>query len=326
MRVLSFLTALVTVSSAAARSAGLSSRDTSLQVFESLYETPQGWIKLERPDPSKRLRLRIALEMPNHALFEQTLYTISTPDHPNYGKHLKREEAKALIKPRDASTATVLDWLRSSGVAEADIENDGEWINFIVSVGKAEAMMDTTFNYFIQDTDKTGGKKIRTLQYSVPRNLKSHISMIQPTTRLGQMKAQRNAPFEVIKLGEVGELSQSEAFTVASAPSSAPLNVTACNATITPDCLRALYNVGDYTASPVKGSLFGVAGYLNEYAKYAPLDAFLKKYAPYAVSQNFTYQLINGGKDTQNDAVDDDVEANLDIQVCIQRISKQEFS
>jgi hypothetical protein len=37
--------------------------------------------------------------------------------------------------------------------------------------------------------------------------------------------------------------------------------------------------------------------------------------APYAAGQqNFTYILINGGLDTQQDTVDNDVEANLDIQ------------
>lgn len=41
---------------------------------------------------------------------------------------------------------------------------------------------------------------------------------------------------------------------------------------------------------------------------------FLTKYAPFAVSQNFTYELINGGLSTQNDFVDDDFEANLDMQ------------
>lgn len=71
---------------------------------------------------------------------------------------------------------------------------------------------------------------------------------------------------------------------------------------------------GNYTANPNVGSNFGVAGYLEQYAKYNDLDRFLNKYASLAVSQNFTYELINGGLATQSDFVDDDFEANLDIQ------------
>jgi tripeptidyl-peptidase-1 len=158
---------------------------SSLQVFESLRHVPQGWTKLDRPVASTRLRLRIALQEADHALFEKTLFEISDPDHAKYGQHLKREEVKALITPRNESTDAVMAWLGESGVADSDIANDGEWINFLVPVSKAEEMMNTTFYYFTQDADKTGTKKIRTLQYSVPLEVAPHITMIQPTTRFG---------------------------------------------------------------------------------------------------------------------------------------------
>lgn len=77
------------------------------------------------------------------------------------------------------------------------------------------------------------------------------------------------------------------------------LNVRACNATITPDCLRALYSVNDYQADLTCGLLFGVCGDLKEYSKYDALDLFLEKYARYVAGvQKFTYVLINGGLNT----------------------------
>jgi tripeptidyl-peptidase I len=93
------------------------------------------------------------------------------------------------------------------------------------------------------------------------------------------------------------------------------LNVTACNATITPDCLRALYKIGDYEADPAAGSLFGVCGYLEEYAKFDELQTFLDKYAAYAAGENFTYTLINGGLLTQNNASLDGKSPRL-VQPC----------
>ena len=44
------------------------------------------------------------------------------------------------------------------------------------------------------------------------------------------------------------------------------------------------------------------------------MQIFTQQYAPYAADANFTYVLINGGLSTQEDTVDDDVEANLDAQ------------
>lgn len=297
MRSLITLTSLVSI-------LGSVAAISSNAYFESLREIPSGWTRVGKPNPSTRFHLRIALEQPDHELFEQTLMAVSSPDNKQYGMHLKREDIKALVKPRDQSTDAVLSWLHASGIEDSDIENDGEWINFYTSVANAEAMMDTEFHYYTKGSVAT--KKIRTLHYSVPSDISSHITMIQPTTRFGQYKAQRST---IVKTEETkGE------FSVLSVTNSTSFNATACNTTITPDCLRDLYNVGDYQADPSVGSLFGVCGYLEEYAKYDALDTFLETYAPQAVSQNFSFVLINGGLSTQNDTVDDDVEANLDIQ------------
>lgn len=166
-------------------------------------------------------------------------------------------------------------------------------------------MLDTKFNYFIQTADKTQTKKIRTLHYSVPSKVAPHIAMIQPTTRFGQMKADASNVFIVEDFDSHPQAPAPVVPQQAVDPS--------CDYKITPACLRAIYNVGDYRADPKACSLLGVCGYLDQYAKYEELAAFMTQYAPYATDQNFTYELVNGGKDTQISDFDD-VEANLDIQ------------
>jgi tripeptidyl-peptidase-1 len=220
---------------------------SSLEVFESLHRVPQGWTRRGDPEPSTRIRLRIALSMPDHAKFEKTLYDISTPGHPTYGLHLNHEEVRSLVKPRDESADSILSWLQNSGVAQSDIIQDNEWINFYISVASAENMLNTTFSYFTQDNDRSQVQKIRTLKVSLPSNISPHISMIQPTTRFGQMKAHRKAPFQTEKYDK-------SKYKTASINSTGALDVTACNSTITPDCLRALYNVGNFSANPNVGN------------------------------------------------------------------------
>ncbi|KAI1641438.1 peptidase-like protein [Biscogniauxia mediterranea] len=276
-------------------------------VVESLPKVPMGWRKLRDANPSQVLKLRIALEQPNTALFEQTLTDISTPQHALYGRHLSREELKDMMKPREESTAAVLDWLRASGIPHGDIEDMGEWINFKATVSKAESMLNADFGVY--NHVGTEGERIRTLHYSVPSEVMSHITMIQPTTRFGQIRPQALHISEVFSVDEVPEL-----FKVAAKVPSQEVDVLLCNSTITPECLRALYNVGDTIADSSVNTIFGVSGFLEEYAKHDALDQFLGQFAPYALTQNFTTNLVNGGLNNQTDAVDDDVEANLDMQ------------
>lgn len=222
-------------------------------VVESLRSVPTGWRKLRDAEPSHPLKLRIAMVQPNTALFEQTLYEVSDPQHALYGQHLKRDELTSMMAPRDESTSTVLTWLRNAGISESKVENDGEWVNLLVTVREAEDLLDAKFAmYGYLDTQI---EKVRALEYSVPEEVKEHITFIAPIIRFGQPKPQRSQIIEV-----------ADAHTANNKAAVIPpqnLNVTACNATITPECLRALYRVGSYQADPSKRSLFGVSGYLE---------------------------------------------------------------
>ncbi|RYO94053.1 hypothetical protein DL762_000801 [Monosporascus cannonballus] len=275
---------------------------------ESLQGVPKGWMKLKDADPAQPIRLRIALDQENPALLEQKLYDISAPQDPLYGKHLSREELSHLMRPREESTAAVADWLRASGIPAAHIENAGEWINFRTNVSRAEDLLGTRFAiYYYVGTDI---KRLRTLRYQVPAEVRSHITMIQPTTRFGQMRPQRLNVVEVLDKEDITPPSVALAANVPTRE----LDVEFCNSTITPQCLRALYRVNDTIADAKSKSILGVGGFLEQYAKHDSLDLFLERYAPYAQTQNFTTHLINGGRDDQNDTTHDDAEANLDIQ------------
>ncbi|KAI1081156.1 subtilisin-like protein [Whalleya microplaca] len=276
-------------------------------VVESLPRVPAGWRKLQNADPYQVIKLRIALEQPNLAQFEQALYDVSTPQNPLYGQHMSRDAVKEMMKPREESTAAVLGWLQSSGIASSEIENDGEWINFKTTVFKAADLLNTDFGVY--NHVGTEARRTRTLHYSVPEEVRPHITMIQPTTRFGQMRPQAVEVFEVFEQEET-----TQSFKVAAVDPTQDLDATSCNSSVTPECLRALYNIGDTTADPSVPNILGIGGFLDQYAKHDALDQFLEKFAPYAQTQNFTTLLVNGGLDNQTDTVHDDTEANLDMQ------------
>jgi tripeptidyl-peptidase-1 len=277
-------------------------------VLESLPANPRGWTRLGDASPDQILKLRIALHQPNEALFERTLYEISDPAHPKYGQHLSRDELSSLMAPRAESTSAVLSWLRDAGIPSDKIHEDGEWINLAVTVREASTLLDADFG--VWGHDGTSVKKVRALQYSVPDEITPHIKMVAPVVRFGQVRPQRSQIFKVV------DTQLPEVKTAAAIPPQ-ELDVAACNASITPECLRALYKVGSYQADPSKKSLFGVCGYLEEWAKYDQLEMFANQYAPYAADANFTAVGVNGGVNDQGPSDNDDVEANLDIQYAV---------
>jgi len=277
-------------------------------VFESAPAQPEGWTRLGDANPDQHLKLRIALQQPNEALFERTLYEVSDPAHAQYGRHLSRDALSAMMAPRAESTSAVRTWLRSAGISDASVHEDGEWVNLDVTVREASALLDADFG--VWGHDGTSVKRVRALEYSVPDEVTSHIKMVAPVVRFGQVRPERSQVFEVV------EAKQPEINAGAAIPPQ-QLDVAACNVSITPECIRALYKIGSYQADPSKHSLFGVAGYLEEWAKYDQLELFNDKYAPYAADANFTGVGVNGGVNQQGPSANDDIEANLDIQYAV---------
>ncbi|KAL6709341.1 Tripeptidyl-peptidase sed2 [Coniothyrium glycines] len=264
------------------------------ETVEILRRVPAGWRDIGAPAQDHKLHFRIAVRSENKDLLDRTLMEVSTPSHPRYGKHLKRHELKDLVKPRAESTSAVFSWLESSGVDTRDIKNDGEWINFYAPVKRAEEMMGTSFKTY-QSEVRSDVKRIRSLSYSVPREIRSHIDIIQPTTRFGQIRAERN---QILYKENV------------------PVTISAinstCNTSITPACLADLYNFADYKADPKANVLLGVNGFLEQYPRYADFQQFARLYAPYAVGSNFSFVSVNGGLLDQN-STESSTEANLDI-------------
>ncbi|KAL8956670.1 MAG: hypothetical protein Q9193_005872 [Seirophora villosa] len=304
MRSPNFFRGLVVFGAVLASSIAAPASTTELEPLESLRAIPQGWRQGRSPPAAQRLRFRIALKQENAYQFEQHVLAISTPEDPKYGEHMSRDELKAMLKPSPEASNAILGWLHAEGVSSSNIEDTGDWINFYVSATEAERIMDTKFYYY--SNIHNGMERIRTLHYSVPRLLHQHIHMIQPTTRFGQVRPERSTVFEHFEMGESKE-------SVGRYHGSA-LNATFCNSTITPQCLRDLYQIGNFSGTAKNGNKIGVCGYLEQYAKFSDFKQFTAQYAPYASGENFTYVLINGGLATQGITEFNSVEANLDVQ------------
>lgn len=283
--------------------AALAAPSSSIEVVERMRSVPDGWTQLDAPSPNHLLRFRLAVKQERAAEFEQLVIDIATPGHESYGKHMSKTELKTFLKPRAEVSQTIFEWLDAEGVSVDAIEDDGDWVNFIVPVSQAEKMMHTKFYYYYNYQTKKNS--IRTLEYSLPADVAEVVQMIQPTTRFGQPKAQGSQVFDVVFDSSV------EALTIPTT-----YDPTFCNSSITPVCLRGLYNMGNFTANGDVGNKIGISGYLEEYARYDDTEAFIEQLFPVAEGWNFSWTSISGGLMDQN-SDSDFVEANLDVQYAL---------
>ncbi|KZO94442.1 subtilisin-like protein [Calocera viscosa TUFC12733] len=275
------------------------STSASYTVKESLPAPPPGWAAYSRAPGNHQLKLKIGLTQARFGELEQALWEVSTPGHERYGMHLGKEEVEELVKPLEDSLALVDAWLEEHGIPLSALSRSPaqDWVTLMLPVSAAEQLLNTEYHVFRHTP--SGDYLVRALQYSLPAHLHAHIDVIQPSTTFARLQPKRRSLHgERISLG-----------------SSAAAIPTSCNSTITPACLKEIYNVGTYTPSATSGNILGIAGYLEEWANINDTNWFLQTFVPEAAAQGymFSVELINNGTNSQNES-EAGGEANLDVQ------------
>ncbi|KAH0492181.1 hypothetical protein TgHK011_007144 [Trichoderma gracile] len=245
-------------------------------------------------------KISIALRPECRELLEQALHHLSDPSSPRYGHYLGREEAKALLRPRQESTHAVKGWLARAGVHAHDVSTDGQFIHVQTLAEKAQALLGFKYN-------STLGSQTIAIS-SLPRKIRSHIMTVQyaPVQQLPPDNADKSkAPVTDLD-SEQKPLDQ--LWTEA--------DWEECKATITPGCLKRLYHVDNYRASHKSSNLLGIVGFSGQAAQHDELDKFLHDFAPESANANFSIESVNGGQSPQgmNEPAS---EANGDIQYAV---------
>lgn len=267
----------------------------SARVFDSLPAVPKGWREVRPAKPTDPITLKVALKQQHPEALEQAVIEISTPGHPNYGLHMSKEELRSYTAPTARSVSDVSSWLAEFGIQQ-DIDND--WITISTTIKTANELLNAKFAWY--EYEEGGGPKLRTLSYSVPDGVADHVDLVQPTTRFGQLGAKRSTIFDMTIIDE--DVNAPSAASVDGVKAKVNVDAAVCGATITPDCLKSLYNI-NYTPKE-KGNLVAFASYLEEYARYSDLQTFETNYVPAAKGQNFSVTLINGGLNEQTSSDD----------------------
>ncbi|ESZ92469.1 hypothetical protein SBOR_7132 [Sclerotinia borealis F-4128] len=260
----------------------------SAALLEKLAAAPSGWTA-STTDSSAAITLTVGLAMQNLDQLEAKLLAVSTPGNAEYGNHLDADTANALFAPSVDASSAVTSWLTGAGAHNVVII--GSTVTFATTIDNANSILNATFQTYTSN----GVSKVRTTQYSVPDDVAEHIELISPTTYFGKTVA--NVPTKITKR--------------ATPPTKVSVDA-ACSTSITPQCIKELYNVGNYTPSVSSGSRIGFGSFLNQSALYTDLFQYEKYFG--IPAQNFSVTLINGATNDQDESTAQIGEANLDVQ------------
>ncbi|KAJ7580208.1 subtilisin-like protein [Mycena floridula] len=267
---------------------------TSFVVHDRRASIPSGFVKTQAAPANEVINFRLNLASNNLEGLESQLMAAADPSSPTFRQWLSSAEVEAFAAPTAETSSAVASWLSNNGISFETTTPAGDWISFSVPVEKANSLLNTEFSVFTHVA--SGSQSIRTLEFSVPAELQEHIRLVHPTTAFSRTRAP--PVVEMIK-------NTKRATPAAS-----------CNATITPSCLQALYNIPT-TPATSKTNVIGVAGFDDQFANNADLKTFLTSFRPdMSSATTFTLTPVDGGTNSQTSS-QAGVEANLDIQYTV---------
>lgn len=165
-------------------------------------------------------------------------------------------QVKSYTSASSISVEAVTEWLSEHGITDVRLESTvHDYITFTVPIYTANNLFDTEFHSFVHVP--SGKRAIRTLQYSIPKELRSHISVVHPATSFDLAK-----PLGIsVSYGNQGQINAS------------------CADTITPQCLQDLYEIPTTPATQPSNRI-AVPGLIEYWAQVIiPYCLCLKKNA-----------------------------------------------
>ncbi|KIK68221.1 hypothetical protein GYMLUDRAFT_154174 [Collybiopsis luxurians FD-317 M1] len=278
-------------------------------VHDRRSELPKGYTLIQEASQDKVLEMRINLPMSNRPGLEKALTEASDPDSPNYGKWLSQADVEYYARPSPDSVRVVRNWLSSNNIDAQAMTLSGDWLKFSIPVGTANTILNAKYNVYKHTA--SGALSLRTMNYSIPEELREHIQAIHPTTSFV------NNVDKVISIS--GHFKGSPSVDKASKGKGSPHAPTSssCNKTVTPACLQKLYGIPSSPVNPHTKSTIGVSAFGKENANKADLKSFLQHFRPDMSSDTtFTTQLLDGASNDQGTSQAGE-EANLDIQYTV---------
>ncbi|KAH8990414.1 subtilisin-like protein [Lactarius hatsudake] len=256
---------------------------------------PADWESLGPPPAGTLINLHVALKPCNENALIDALYEVSTPSHPKYGTHLSKEETRSSLSTPGLLTT-------ECRPPPSQRHTGGGWLTLTgVPVSQANEMLGASYQLYrpAGTNDRT---ILRTVGYSLPIVLHTHVQTVAPTTYFGPMRTPPQTQSVRAKAApaDVGSREPVTAMSSRNEPE-----------VITPEILRWLYKTFAYVPAATDRNVLGIAGYNDEYPSPQDLGWFMSAFRSDVKAPAFTVEKVNDGK---YDPSKPGIEANLDMQ------------
>lgn len=303
-------------------------------VHESLAAAPGAFVSNGAAHPSDMITLRVGLAPSNIAGLEAKLTSISTPGSPDHRQWLSVDEVphlssffpvdlltrnvkvKNFVRPSSDTVSAFNKFASSNGLNTTVISPNEDWVSITLPVAQANDLFDAQYEVFSHPA--MSNTITRTLSVSLPPELVGHVQVMHPTTAFAAKPGNR-----MVSITSEVQLDKRQT------PASCNTHLT--GGIMTPTCLQSLYGIPTTPANQSNNALLVTA--YNQFAQITDLQVrvaqsvpviaelsshsqqFLQSFRPdINPSETFTLLSADGGVNTQNAPINDEDEANLDIQ------------
>ncbi|KIY49300.1 subtilisin-like protein [Fistulina hepatica ATCC 64428] len=284
-------------------------------LHEHRYHIPAGWKRTRRSTGDAVLPLRFGLHQSNLHLLDEFLHDVAHPESPNYGKHWGPKDVADTFAPSPESVTAVVEWLLQSGFLREHIGVANGWVQVNASVTDAEALLGTEYAVYEHDS---GAKHIGNEGYHLPANVSQHVDLVLPSVHFDARIDRRARDIDTThytnNVGKPG-FGMKPKTTGVIDECYPPEDLSHCDTQTTPACLRALYNVDNYTPRAAHKNSYGIVEYTPQAYLQTDLDLFAKNFSTDLLGRSPNILSIDGGfVQTDYQLFDFNGESNLDLQ------------
>jgi tripeptidyl-peptidase-1 len=263
-----FFTMRISLIAVCSLAAGVLSAPTTKDkhvVHERKPHLPAAWRRSVKIHGDSVIPMKIALTQNNLHRAEEFLMEVSHPESPNFGQHWSAQKIAETFAPNQETVDAVREWLADAGIEDSKQTQSKNWIVADVTVAQAEDLLKTTYYEYEHSTGKS---HVACEDYSIPESLSKHIDFITPTVHFDakldtpkkkrairgeeayRVRRQISAASTEVKAGSAKALGHPGAGSLPKNGGVVPENefhaskdLSNCDVSITPDCLRALYDL-----------------------------------------------------------------------------------
>ncbi|GJJ08474.1 hypothetical protein Clacol_002692 [Clathrus columnatus] len=309
----------------------LANSQGSKKVFEKRGVPLSDWAESHRPDPESVIPVHIGLKQSNTERLEEFLYSVAHPESARYGQHWTPEEVARTFAPTTETVKTVQNWLIDSGIGlnRIKLSPSRGWLKFNATVGEVEELLDCQYKIY---RHPNGVEHLATDSYSLPEELHPHVELVMPTLLISHSDPgtpmhfgldKRQADSTDIQPGLLRSLGSPSSdnlpklkgpFLGFGKKSGSGSDLSTCDEAITPDCLRALYNI-QYKPVATNKNTFGIAEYTPQAFLQPDLDLFFQNFSSNQALKSPILVSIDGGvAQTTNQSFNFNGESSLDLE------------